>query len=552
MRRHGVLRNCKRLGDFTGGKPVGLAFDKETKHLEPSRLRKRGECENGSFGFHISRLIDIFVLVKQHRAPTFLTLTGHEQVRSIRGDRKATERLELALPETGACSRATAPDAGLCCGGPAPAAVDACCVTDANAKQQGKTGCDALEPGTQGDSIKLEGRSIVVAMCLGQLGSLLPHVVVPAILAGFLIPEWRLTGAQAGLLAGAGPAGYMCAVPVLATLTDRIDARKILIAGSAVSALGTLLFGLLAEGLWSGALFNAIAGIGFAGAYMPGLKALTDRLAPGDSSRAITLYTSSFSFGVGLSFLVSQLAAEGWGWRSAFVLTALGPLVMLLVCLLLRPVEPKPAQGRLLNFAPVVRNTQAMGFVLGYGAHCFELYGIRTWLVAFWTFVAVKSGQASIFTPIVVSVLFSLLAMPASILGNELALRFGRHRAISAVMFGSAAVALLIGLSADKSPWLLLPLLLVYAITVPADSGALTSGMTMAANPAYRGATMAAHSTVGFSLSALGAWGVGIALDLAGGPMSATAWTVAFSVLALGILLGPVALYWSRTTAAQT
>ena len=73
--------------------------------------------------------------------------------------------------------------------------------------------------------------------------------------------------------------------------------------------------------------------------------------------------------------------------------------------------------------------------------------------------------------------------MPASILGNEFALRFGRHRAITAVMFASAVVALLIGLFADKSPWLLLPLIMVYAITVPADSGALTSGMAMAAEP---------------------------------------------------------------------
>ena len=100
-------------------------------------------------------------------------------------------------------------------------------------------------------------------MCVGQLGSLLPHVVVASILAAFLIPEWQLSGAQAGLLAGSGAAGYMCAVPVLATLTDRIDARKILIAGSGLSALGTLLFGLFADGLCSGILFNAIAGVGF-------------------------------------------------------------------------------------------------------------------------------------------------------------------------------------------------------------------------------------------------------------------------------------------------
>jgi len=301
----------------------------------------------------------------------------------------------------------------------------------------------------------------------------------------------------------------------------------------------------------SGALFNAIAGVGFAGAYMPGLKALTDRLAAGYSSRAITLYTSSFSFGVGLSFLVSQLVAEAWGWRTAFFVTAAGPLVMLCVCLLLRPVDPKPTQGRLLDFAPVFRNTQAMGFVLGYGAHCFELYGIRTWLVAFWTFVAMKNPQSSVLTPIVVSVIFSLLAMPASILGNEFALRIGRHRAITLVMFSSAAMALLIGALADKSPWLLLPLMLVYAITVPADSGALTSGMSMAANPSYRGATMAMHSTVGFSLSALGAWPVGVALDAAGGPLNPSAWMLAFAVLAAGILFGPVALYWSRQAALQ-
>ena len=43
------------------------------------------------------------------RAPTFLMLTGYEQVRSIiadiAGDRKAAERVELVLPETGVCSR---------------------------------------------------------------------------------------------------------------------------------------------------------------------------------------------------------------------------------------------------------------------------------------------------------------------------------------------------------------------------------------------------------------------------------------------------------------
>jgi hypothetical protein len=79
------------------------------------------------------------------RAPTFLMLTGYEQVRSIAaeiaGDHAAAGRVELVLPETGVCSRSAAPDASNCCGGPVLSDVDACCAADANARQQGKTGC---------------------------------------------------------------------------------------------------------------------------------------------------------------------------------------------------------------------------------------------------------------------------------------------------------------------------------------------------------------------------------------------------------------------------
>ena len=383
-------------------------------------------------------------------------------------------------------------------------------------------------------------------MCLGQLGNLLPHVAVPAIMPQHLMPIWGLTGAQAGFMASAFAFGYMLAVPVLTTLTDRIDARSILLGGSAALALATLAFGLFAQGLWSAVLLWGLAGMGFAGAYMPGLKALTDRLPSGDVSRSVTLYTSSFSVGVGLSFLVCQLVADSVGWRWAFITTGCGPFVMVAVCLAMPRVRPLPTKRRLLDFGPVLRNRPAMGYVLGYGAHCFELYGIRTWLVAFWTFVMAHSAGTTFLGPVAVSVVFSLLAMPASILGNEAALRFGRHVTLTVLMLVSAAVALAIGLSVQAAPTLLLVLLFAYALTVPADSGALTSGMTMSAAAPDRGATMAMHTTVGFGLSAFGAWGAGITLDLAGGPTKASAWLAMFCLLAGSILLGPVALWWSR------
>ncbi|MER8973606.1 MULTISPECIES: FAD-dependent oxidoreductase [unclassified Mesorhizobium] len=80
------------------------------------------------------------------RAPTFLLLTGYEQVRSvaaaIAGDMVAADNVQLVLPETGVCTvpRIGVADKG-CCGGPAPAAVDACCVAGAKAKAVGKGGC---------------------------------------------------------------------------------------------------------------------------------------------------------------------------------------------------------------------------------------------------------------------------------------------------------------------------------------------------------------------------------------------------------------------------
>ncbi|WP_125263505.1 NAD(P)-binding domain-containing protein [Streptomyces alboflavus] len=64
------------------------------------------------------------------RAPTFLAMTGYEQVRSIAaalaGDQDAAERVELTLPETGVCGgaglfdepTAQTEEAGGCCGSP--------------------------------------------------------------------------------------------------------------------------------------------------------------------------------------------------------------------------------------------------------------------------------------------------------------------------------------------------------------------------------------------------------------------------------------------------
>lgn len=392
----------------------------------------------------------------------------------------------------------------------------------------------------------LRGPGLVAAMCLGQVGNLVPHVVLQAIMARHLMPAWGLSATEAGLMASAYALGYMLAVPVLVTLTDRIDARVILIAGSALSGAFTIALGLFAVGPVSATLFWGLAGMSFAGAYMPGLKAMTDRLGGVDPSRAIAFYTSCFALGVGLSFLLAQLIADRWGWRAAFVVTGFGPLVMVTAGLMLAPVRPVPSGTRLLDFRPVLANRPALGFILAYAIHCLELYGWRTWIVGFWSFVAASRGGAVPIDALALSFLVSVVSMPASLAGNEFALRFGRHATIARIMLSASLAALGIAAAIEAPMVVLLGLVLLYAVAIPADSGTLTAGMSAAATPSHRGATMALHTTMGFAFSAIGAWSSGLVLDLAGGPTTIAGWRAVFLMFAVVGLLGPLALRWSR------
>lgn len=75
----------------------------------------------------------------------------------------------------------------------------------------------------------LNGRTLIAIMCIGQVGNLLPQVTLSANLAQHLMPAWSLSAAEGGLMASGYALGYMLAVPVLTTLTDRIDARLVLL-----------------------------------------------------------------------------------------------------------------------------------------------------------------------------------------------------------------------------------------------------------------------------------------------------------------------------------
>jgi MFS family permease len=390
-------------------------------------------------------------------------------------------------------------------------------------------------------------RTVVAALCAAEVLAMAGTMSFQALIPTF-IAEWRLSHSEVGWISGISYGAYVLGVPVLVSLTDRIDARRIVIVFSLVAAISSLGFAWFAEGFWSALAFRALGGLALGGTYMPGLKALTDRIEGPYKTRYQSFYTASFSVGSSVSLFITGVLAAPYGWPFAFAVAGIAPLLAILV--LVRWVPPAaPArreeqQEALLDFRPVLRQRESMSYVLGYAAHCWELFAFRTWLVAFMTFTAMAHasgvGESTITT---LASLILLLGLPASVLGNEIASRRGRRPVLIGFMLVSTVLAALIGFAAALPFWAMTALLALYGVTVMLDSASLTVGALNAAAPERRGSTLAVHTTLGTTMAFLAPLASGFALDLTGGGATVSSWVACFLVLAAGIAFGPLALW---------
>jgi len=393
---------------------------------------------------------------------------------------------------------------------------------------------------------KLSGASLVAVVCAAQVLAQVGAYFWPALLPG-MIPLWCLTNSEAGWITAIFYGAYVAAVPILVTLTDRVDPRRVYLFGVACTVAGHLLFGLLAEGFWSALGLRALAGVGWAGTYMTGLKLLADRVDAKLMSRAVTGHAASIGVSGALSFSIAGLLAEFFDWRAAFVVAgSSAAAAWLLVALSVpRGAPPAPAADgfKLFDFRPVFRNRSAMAYAIGYCIHTLEMNALRGWGVAFLGYVAIVTGATgSLLAPSLVLTTLALIGTAASVLGNEAAIRFGRRRLIAFAMLCSVALGGSIGYAGSLSYPLAVGLLLAYGFIVWLDSSSLTAGSAGTADPARRGATLAVHSTFGYAGGFVGPLMIGVILDLAGG-MSRAAWGAAFLAVAVLMLLA-LAAFW--------
>jgi len=213
------------------------------------------------------------------------------------------------------------------------------------------------------------------------------------------------------------------------------------------------------------------------------------------------------------------------GWRMAFGVTSLGPLLAAVAAWWVVRDAPRPPPALRTAITGALRNLRALRFIAAYAAHNWELFGMRAWLPAFLTSLWVQRGMP-LTSATARGATFSSLVLLGSGLSNAaggwLSDRLGRRRMITVFLTASALCSAVIG----WSPALGMPAVLTLALLY----GLLATAETL-------GATLAVQSGLGFLVTAISPSLFGAVLDATGG-----IWGWAFLSLGIAAVLGTVAV----------
>jgi MFS family permease len=392
-------------------------------------------------------------------------------------------------------------------------------------------------PGT-----RLYAAAIVAAQMMAQLGAF----ALPALLSTY-IDRWHLSATEAGWLVGIFFAAYVVMVPILLSLTDRFPARRVYLVGTGLTTIAHLGFALVADGGWSAMVFRILAGAGWAGTYMTGLRIIADPLAGAAQSRAVSWHAAGVGVSNAASFAIAGAVALAAGADAAFLVgaAAAGAAFTIAAVIVRDPPSTgrnpsagrKPSRG-LLDYRPVLRNRPAMAWIVGYTVHTWEMSVVRAWGVTFFaTAIAWHGAPAWLPDPTMLFTVAGLVGVLISITGNESAQRWGRSRVVLIAMSAGAALSLVAGWTAAVSSTLAVTALVLWNAAIYLDSSALTAGTVAAAEREHRGATMGLHSMCGYAGGFIGPPLAGTILDAVGRD-TVFGWGMAFAHLAPITLAG--------------
>ena len=382
---------------------------------------------------------------------------------------------------------------------------------------------------------------ILALLAIGELFAMSPWFSASAV-APRLVEVWGLTGLDVPLLTISVQLGFVAGALLLAITgaADVIAGRRLFLAGAVLSAAANLGFAYMADGLVAALPFRFLTGFALAGVYPVGMKLIAGwfRL---DRGFAIGVLVGALTVGSALPHLFRAIGVmSGLDWRAVIVGTSVVGIVGgigVAVSVGAGPFDQRAPRFSLRVAARAFRERSVRLANLGYLGHMWELYAMWTWIPAFFAASFAAAGTAD---PAVASLAaFAVVAAGGvgCVVAGRIADRVGRTAMTIAAMAVSGSSAVAIGFLFGAPPIVTLILGIVWGITVVADSAQFSAAVTELSPPATAGSALALQTAAGFLLTGVTILIVGL-LQAAGGP----GWQVAFALLALGPVVGIVAM----------
>jgi MFS family permease len=350
-----------------------------------------------------------------------------------------------------------------------------------------------------------------------------------------LAGEWELSASAETGLTLFVQIGFVAGALLISasSIADSIPSRRLFVSSAIVASLVNL--GLLAmgEGTVEIALgLRFLTGMLIAGVYPAGLKVMSGWFRS-NRGMALGVLVGALTVGSATPHLVRGIGLE---WRgvviSSSVLALAGALLMTRVGD--GPFEVARQPFRWGQALQAMRSRGVRLSTFGYLGHMWELYAMWTWMAAF---LAASSAEAGGGYGSISILTFGVIAIGGlgSWVAGLVADRWGRTMVAGGAMAISGTCALATPLIFGASAPIVIPVVLLWGITVVADSAQFSTMVTEVASQEVRGTALTLQTALGFLLTLVTIRGVPLLAD-------ALTWRWAFPVLAVGPALGVVAM----------
>ena len=360
-----------------------------------------------------------------------------------------------------------------------------------------------------------------------------------------IIAEWQLDGRSASWLTLAVQIGFVAGTLLSATLNlpDVIRARHLIALSALLGAGANALLAWRVTTIEAALVLRFLTGVCLAGVYPPGMKLIATWFRSGRGF-ALGVLVGALTLGKASPYLVNAFGSTNW--RSNVAVTSVLALAAAIIVILFVREGPFALPNQPFDITQITKVFANRGVRLanfGYFGHMWELYAMWAWAP-----VMIRASLAASGDPPRFAELASFIVIGAGAAGcvgaGLLADRIGRSEVASAAMAISGACCIAIGFLFGGAPWLLLLVAAIWGASVVADSAQFSACVTELGDPRYMGTALTLQTCIGFLITTVSIGVMPAVVDSFG-------WRFAFSVLAVGPVLGIVAMMRLKAFTAE-